>query len=197
MGLINQIFLWLFIFIVGSLIVSFLIYPSSFNSFKSNVKSISGDVIENVKSFESDVQQKSINLESDNYCEENTILEELKILAPYSIETKEQPISKQMAVRFLKWKDGTKMHKYDYFGMDETCRIGSEQGENINYRYCDFVYSKTIQNVLDNGVVEGYDERNYDVTLIIDKEPYKDEPSEKSNYYYLYYYIRDYKCLRI
>ena len=42
---ISLLFMWLFIFIVGSLIVSFLIYPSSFESFKSNVKSISDNVI--------------------------------------------------------------------------------------------------------------------------------------------------------
>ena len=36
----KQILIWLLVFIVGSLIVSFLVYPSSFQSFKSNVKSI-------------------------------------------------------------------------------------------------------------------------------------------------------------
>ena len=37
---IKDILIWLGIFIIGSLIVSFLIYPSSFQLFKSNVKSI-------------------------------------------------------------------------------------------------------------------------------------------------------------
>lgn len=36
----KDILIWLGVFIVGSLIVSFLIYPTSFQSFKSNVKSI-------------------------------------------------------------------------------------------------------------------------------------------------------------
>lgn len=38
--ILKEIFLWLFIFIVGSLIVTFLIDPESFNSFKSNIKDI-------------------------------------------------------------------------------------------------------------------------------------------------------------
>lgn len=37
----KQILIWLIIFIVGSLIVSFLIYPQSFQSFTSNIKSVS------------------------------------------------------------------------------------------------------------------------------------------------------------
>ena len=46
-GLIWAILFWLFIFIVGSLIVSFLIYPQNFQSFKSNVKSINSPLITN------------------------------------------------------------------------------------------------------------------------------------------------------
>ena len=40
MKIIGQVIFWLFIFIVGSLIVTFLISPNSFNNFKDNVKSI-------------------------------------------------------------------------------------------------------------------------------------------------------------
>jgi len=124
MGLIKQIFLWLFIFIVGSLIVSFLIYPSSFNSFKSNVKSISKDVIDNTKSFENNIQQKSITLENDNYCEENIIPNELKVWVSQTKEDEEiygsllvekiitngiEPISTGVFIEDPKWKDGTDM----------------------------------------------------------------------------------------
>jgi hypothetical protein len=35
-----NIVIWLLIFIIGSLIVSFLIYPETFQSFKSNIKNI-------------------------------------------------------------------------------------------------------------------------------------------------------------
>lgn len=37
---IKYILIWLFIFIIGSLIVNFLISPNSFQSFKENIKSI-------------------------------------------------------------------------------------------------------------------------------------------------------------
>jgi len=37
---IKEILIWLFIFIVGSLIVTFLVSPNSFNNFKYNLKSI-------------------------------------------------------------------------------------------------------------------------------------------------------------
>ena len=40
MGTFKEIMIWIFIFVVGSLIVSFLIYPESFSSFKENVKDI-------------------------------------------------------------------------------------------------------------------------------------------------------------
>jgi len=43
------IIIWLVLFIVGSLIVSFLIYPSSFQSFKSNVEDI--EVVKSVSNI--------------------------------------------------------------------------------------------------------------------------------------------------
>ena len=42
---IGYILEWLVIFIVGSLIVSFLIYPESFTSFKENIKETSSKVV--------------------------------------------------------------------------------------------------------------------------------------------------------
>lgn len=48
---IRDIFVWLLIFIVGSLIVSFLINPNSFQSFKSNIKSITGFSIDSFSSI--------------------------------------------------------------------------------------------------------------------------------------------------
>jgi hypothetical protein len=43
----KDIAIWLLVFIVGSLIVSFLIYPNSFQSFKSNIKSIIPSTLSN------------------------------------------------------------------------------------------------------------------------------------------------------
>jgi len=45
----KDVIVWLFIFIMGSLIVSFLIYPGSFQSFKSNFGGISGNVISSIE----------------------------------------------------------------------------------------------------------------------------------------------------
>jgi len=36
----GQVIMWLFVFVAGSLIVTFLVSPNSFNNFKSNIKSL-------------------------------------------------------------------------------------------------------------------------------------------------------------
>ena len=122
MELIKQIFSWLFIFIVGSLIVSFLIYPNSFNSFKYNVKSISKDVIDNTKSFKSNIPQKSVNLENDNYCEEKIVWEELKIWTDEigdKIDLKVNKIFGRQKIENGIIEDDTKIYKY-HIWKDET-----------------------------------------------------------------------------
>jgi len=223
MGLIKQIFVWLFIFIIGSLIVNFLIHPYSFNSFKSNAKSISEDIIDNVKSFENDVQQKSTQLEIDNYCEENIIPEELKVWRYYTIEEAtrysgnmgEQKITNSVEPDIRgnfenpKWKDGTDMviqlNSVFKPSFKSNCRIGNKEGENINYIYCEgFRYFKTLQKTSENEEIQGYDENNYIITLIVEKDAYKKEPIYRTDYhdrnlefgYYFYYKIIDYKCLK-
>jgi len=51
--MIKYILVWLFIFIVGSLIVNFVVFPSSFESFKENIKSVIQKVeIEHLKLYE-------------------------------------------------------------------------------------------------------------------------------------------------
>ena len=60
-------FMWLLIFIIGSLIVSFLISPNTFQSFKSNIKDITksesnlqGKVVQNLESKEQKVVEDSL-----------------------------------------------------------------------------------------------------------------------------------------
>jgi len=53
----KEIIIWLFVFIIGSLIVTFLVSPNSFSNFKSNIKSIvpssnTPEVISNVQNTE-------------------------------------------------------------------------------------------------------------------------------------------------
>ena len=58
----KEIFLWLFIFIVGSLIVTFLVSPGSFQSFKGNLGNIAKDLVPEQSLQQAD-QVNSGNLE--------------------------------------------------------------------------------------------------------------------------------------
>ncbi len=130
---IKYIFLWLFIFIVGSLIVSFLIYPESFQSFKYNIKSSIPDI---------NILQKSTVLEKE-YCKENIIPRQVifEFSTAYSYRTKETNYEHIIS----KWKDGTNIDSMDSANKwIYSCRIGSKEGENKDYIYCDNLnYSKT------------------------------------------------------
>jgi len=44
---IREVFLWLIVFVVGSLVVTFLVSPGSFQSFKQNVGDIGANVVSN------------------------------------------------------------------------------------------------------------------------------------------------------
>lgn len=57
-GSFGQGVMWLFVFVVGSLIITFLVSPDSFQSFKSNVQSISGNMVSSLSN--------SINNQSDD-----------------------------------------------------------------------------------------------------------------------------------
>ena len=48
----KDIFVWLLVFIVGSLIVSFIIYPQSFESFKSKISSTGESISSNLDSLD-------------------------------------------------------------------------------------------------------------------------------------------------
>lgn len=67
MGAFKEIFVWLFIFVIGSLIVSFLISSESFDSFKQNVGDITGNVINNIKDLKIDsISEKSSGKEKQD-----------------------------------------------------------------------------------------------------------------------------------
>ena len=76
MGNFKYVLTWLFIFIVGGLIVSFLISPNSLDSFKENARSIAGKVTdssENIKQSVTKTATLKDNLEieeqKDNFKE--------------------------------------------------------------------------------------------------------------------------------
>lgn len=80
----KYIFLWLSIFIIGSLIVNFLIYPHSFQSFKSNVNNLLSTNIINQK------LKQETSTTSTNSCL-NELKEKLKITkakSPFDLTTK-------------------------------------------------------------------------------------------------------------
>ena len=65
MGLIGEIFFWLFIFIVGSLVVSFIIDPSSFNQVKSRITNLLPDTkVETPKEIK--INTNNINIDNLN-----------------------------------------------------------------------------------------------------------------------------------
>lgn len=61
----KDIFIWLFIFILGSLIVNFMIEPQRFDSFKENVREISSDTLSKLKTTSENEAQDLILLEGD------------------------------------------------------------------------------------------------------------------------------------
>ena len=60
-------FFWLVIFVVGGLIVSFLVVPDSFNTFKENAKNILNPIFLNVSFNDEDV----VKLSSYQFCLDN------------------------------------------------------------------------------------------------------------------------------
>ena len=65
--MIKEILLWLFIFIVGSLIVNFIINPSDFDSFKDSIKDSLPEIKNNIK------EDSKIELNKENFKKINTM----------------------------------------------------------------------------------------------------------------------------
>ena len=151
---IKDIFIWLGIFIVGSLIVSFLVYPNSLQSFKSNVNG----VVPNIN-----LPEKSVGLEQNNYCKENIIPKNVVFDFPADDFDYRKTSFQYLAST---WKDGTAI---GIFGdnVDELfykCRNGENEGENQNYVYCDELkYSKTP--IAEGGTIG--ETINYNVDLVL------------------------------
>jgi len=113
----KDIFIWLFVFVVGSLIVSFLIYPSNFNLFKSNVKGVIPNDI-----------NLNVNLPTKSSCKEGVI----ETTPKYWVSSS-KPEEQEMNY----WSDGTHIGIFEksLFSFEDCLRGGSKEGENINYKY--------------------------------------------------------------
>jgi len=135
--MIKYILVWLFIFIVGSLIVSFLIYPSSFESFKENIKNIVQKIeIENSKLYEDKCSIKF------NECKE---IAETKIGNPievHKIKKFEQSESIEAKEFFESWCE------YCDYELD-VFKEGWALTKPIERKYplTMFAYTKTITNI--------------------------------------------------
>jgi hypothetical protein len=190
----KSIFVWLLIFIVGSLIVSFLIYPSIFQSFKQSITSkISGNAISSLPSNNNSNPSENLKIKTfdNDYCKENIIPEYLLVWTKYT----DNHISEQIITS--DWKDGTEIVSPKYYGnLNLICKIGSRTGENINYRYCNGLsYYNPIQKISDTGEIQEYEKNNYAINLTIEKDSYKKEQLQGG--YFLYYNIIDYECNKI
>ncbi len=85
-----DIFVWVLIFVVGSLIVSFLIYPSSFQSFKSNVKDIfSSNSLNSVDISKNPQPQSSFLVSCQSEMKEKTRMAEERSLLNLNVDIRE------------------------------------------------------------------------------------------------------------
>lgn len=169
----KDIFLWLIVFIVGSLIVSFIIYPQSFQSFKLNIKRITGNVIDKIEETKENLKENV----ADKTCPANIIPEKLILY-------------EEKGIVDGKWKDGTEIVRYESTSdisrfIDDTvygitCARGNEEGENINYFYCDnLLYSPAKTGVNDEGVLESTGKMDYKINLVL--ESIEDEKWETNH----------------
>ena len=175
----RDILVWVFVFIVGSLIVSFLIYPQTFESFKSNIKGITGNVVGNVEEIKEDL--------ADKICPENIIPEKITLHEAEGTAGNPESLYYFWAIYNTNWEDETEIKRYegetiDFFrAIDDSfgikCRKGSEEGENTNYFYCDnLLYSPSKTKVNSEGVIESSEKSNYKINLVL-------EPIENEEWY--------------
>lgn len=79
-----------------------------------------------------------------------------------------------------KWADNSEIGFYNEEGTipsalnyaNDNCIVGSNEGENINYLYCQpFTYSNTKTKIADEGTIEEKENINYKITLILERKP--------------------------
>ena len=153
----KDILIWLFVFIVGSLIVSFLIYPSNFESFKNNVKELAPSIppIKDNLIISSSCQESAKELIPEHIY--------FKKYLDYAEKREMGPLGDLGQIPENKWVDGETLN------MEELVK-GVETGENIKLyyykeKYLDKDYNWKLrtgtisyrEKVISNeGLVEGY-----------------------------------------
>jgi len=126
----------------------------------------------------------------DSYCKENIIPE--RILIDEGIATTNQYA--QNTLDFVgTWKDGIAIGgNDDGWGLttafSSSCHRGGNEGENINYTYCDNLhYYKSTQKISKEGIIGEKVEKKYAISLILKPEGswvYTDTVNLMSNKYY-------------
>lgn len=134
---------------------------------------------------------------SDNVCPSGIIPDRLLVL-----ESKISAITYSLAsgntgtsAGFVtpSWADGSPIN-YDIF--NSPCHQGASEGENINYFYCSFEYSKSITNVSSSGIIGKTMNINYEINLTMEKDTSSLPIYDSGSASLLYYKIISSECLK-
>ena len=161
---IKDIAIWLLIFIIGSLVVNFIVNPSGSNSIKSEISkiynSIGGKITESTKTY------------NDDFCETEIIPENITFLFDYGIGNWGQIVSnwkngKPIGQQYLSVTRGDPNYMEMTIKTGIKCDIGSKQGENINYLYCERMVYSDIPITEEGKILE---EVKYDIEFVLDSK---------------------------
>ena len=153
----GQIILWLFLFVVGSLIVSAILNPSTMTSIKNNVASI----------------QPALASSNAKICPSNIIPERFAVSVSAGINSPPLVIPGSITVNYYtSWEDGTaiEIDASRYHGdslLARECHSGSSEGENVNYVYCDNLLYNNNPVSSDGTIGEKI---SYRISLVLDSK---------------------------
>ena len=152
---------WLIIIVIIILIA--IVYAYDIGGLKTSTNKI----LNNINLSSSSSYSNSFRLNTKN-CPSDIIPDKITII--------EYPVRDFIG----SWKDGTPINEYkspDDYSIDiltifnKQCHQGNNQGENINYFYCNnLFYSKNIQKINSNGdIISKYD-NNYTINIILEPD---------------------------
>ncbi|MEK6945400.1 MAG: hypothetical protein AABW63_01265 [Nanoarchaeota archaeon] len=117
------------------------------------------------------VQQHSSISASKNTCPEGIIPDKLLItenkIPTLTLSLTSGNTFTQAGSVTPSWNDGSPI-EYDFF--NPPCHQGSSEGENINYFYCSFDYSKSVTNVSNEGTIGKTTNTYYKINLIMGRD---------------------------
>ncbi|MFA5020339.1 MAG: hypothetical protein WC533_04540 [Candidatus Pacearchaeota archaeon] len=151
----KDILLWLAIFVAGSLIVTFLVYPGSFQLFKYNLGNIGGNIKE-------DIDKLPSGKTFPNECPSGVIPDKVKVRIYSTYPENSGWETFEIADT---WLDEQKIEMTSLY---YDCTLGNQQNQNVNYYYCfPSTYSWQEQIEDDAGVILGWNGKLYDISLVL------------------------------